>query len=307
VTGGRLEAPGPILEESRRRVTAAGASSRRRAKTRKLLRDPTVSLSLVVVLGVLVVAAAAPLLAPYGSDAPDYLHVLSGPTSAHWFGTDQLGRDLLTRLMYGTRTSLLIGFGAVALAFVGGSVLGTVAGYFGGWLDAALMRLVDLILAFPLLIFAILMVVVLGPSLANVILAVGLSQLPIFARLARALAIAQRNLEYIEAAHVTGAGSWRILTKHIWPNVMPPIFVQASSTIGVAILSGASLSFLGIGVQPPTADWGRMVAEFAPFVFTHPLLAFYPGLAIGITALAWNLLGDGLLALVDARTERGVL
>jgi ABC-type dipeptide/oligopeptide/nickel transport system permease subunit len=201
----------------------------------------------------------------------------------------------------------LIGFGAVALAFAGGSVVGTVAGYFGGWLDALLMRAIDLILAFPLLIFAILMVVVLGPSLGNVILAVGLSQLPIFARLARALAIAQRNLEYVEAAHVTGATSRRILVHHIWPNVMPPIFVQASSTIGVAILSGSSLSFLGIGVQPPTSDWGRMVAEFAPFVFTHPLLAFYPGLAIAVTALAWNLLGDGLLALVDPRAARGVV
>ena len=163
------------------------------------------------------------------------------------------------------------------------------------------MRGIDLILAFPLLIFAILMVVVLGPSLENVILAVAASQFPVFARLTRSLTLAERSKEYVEAARATGASDFRILSREVWPNVMPATSVQGASTLGVAILSGAALSFLGIGVQPPTADWGRMVAEFAPSIYTNPWLAFYPGLAIGLTALAANLVGDGVLALCRSR------
>jgi peptide/nickel transport system permease protein len=307
VTPDEVNAPGSYEGAWRRLSPAAAGRARPVALLRALMSDPVTATSLVFVLVVICSAAFAPLLAPYSPDKQDYLNVLAGPSWAHPFGTDQIGRDLLSRILFGARTSLVIGFSAVVLALAAGTVVGIAGGYFGGWLDTVFMRSVDLILAFPLLIFAILMVVVLGPSLENVILAVAASQFPVFARLARSLTLAERSKEYVEAAHATGAGDFRILTKHIWPNVMPGIYVQGSSTIGVAILSGAALSFLGIGVQPPTADWGRMVAEFAPSIYTHPWLAFYPGLAIGLTALAWNLLGDGVLAFVDPGTDRGVL
>jgi peptide/nickel transport system permease protein len=277
------------------------------ALLRSLLGDPTTAVSLVFLIVVVLSAVLAPLVAPYPPERPDYLHVLAGPSWAHPFGTDQIGRDLLSRIMFGARTSLLIGVSSVVLALVAGTLVGLVGGYFGGWLDSTFMRGIDLILAFPLLIFAILMVVVLGPSLENVILAVAASQLPVFARLTRSLALAERSKEYVEAARATGASDFRILAKEVWPNVMPAICVQGASTLGIAILSGAALSFLGIGVQPPTADWGRMVAEFAPSVYANPWLAFYPGLAIGLTSLAANLLGDGVLRFVDPGTARGVL
>jgi peptide/nickel transport system permease protein len=272
-----------------------------------LLRDPTTAVSLVFLVVVLLSAVLAPLVAPHSPNEQDYLNVLAGPSWSHPFGTDQIGRDLLSRIVFGARTSLVIGITSVALALAAGTLVGTLAGYFGGWLDTTFMRGVDLILAFPLLIFAILMVVVLGPSLENVILAVAASQFPVFARLTRSLTVGERSKEYVEAAIMTGAGHARILWHHIWPNVMPAVWVQGASTLGVAILSGAALSFLGIGVQPPTADWGRMVAEFAPTIYTDPWLAFYPGLAIGLTALASNLVGDGVLRFVDPGRERGVL
>jgi peptide/nickel transport system permease protein len=274
---------------------------------RALMGDPTTAVSLVFLVVVVIAGTFAPFVAPHSPNEQDYLHVLAGPSWAHPFGTDQVGRDLLSRIVFGARTSLIIGVCSVALALVAGTVVGMVGGYFGGWLDSTFMRGVDLILAFPLLIFAILMVVVLGPSLENVILAVAASQFPVFARLTRSLTVGERSKEYVEAAIAAGAGHPRILRHHIWPNVLPAVFVQGASTLGVAILSGAALSFLGIGVQPPTADWGRMVAEFAPTIYTNPWLAFYPGLAIGLTALAANLVGDGVLRFVSPGQDRGVL
>ena len=301
------DAAGVLLSEQQR---AAAASAARRGVLPllvALLRDPTTAVSLVFLLVVLVSAIFAPLVAPHSPNEQDYLNVLSGPSWADPFGTDQIGRDLLSRIVFGARTSLVIGICSVALALAFGTLVGIVGGYFGGWLDTTFMRGVDLILAFPLLIFAILMVVVLGPSLENVILAVAASQFPVFARLTRSLTLGERSKEYVEAAIATGAGHRRILWHHIWPNVMPAVYVPGASTLGVAILSGAALSFLGIGVQPPTADWGRMVAEFAPTIYTNPWLAFYPGLAIGLTALASNLVGDGVLRYVDPGRARGVL
>jgi peptide/nickel transport system permease protein len=294
-------------------LEAAGAAeksvptARRRRLPRSLLRDVPTALSTSVVLIIVLAAAVAPVVAPYGPNTPDYANTLAGPSARHFFGTDELGRDVFSRIVFGARTSLLIGFAAVAFSVALGSVVGSISGYFGGWIDSLFMRAVDLILAFPLLILAILIVVVLGPSFATVVVAIGVSQFPVFARLARSLALAQRSREYVECARAIGTSDWKILLQHIWPNQMRPIAVQALSTIGVAILSGAALSFLGIGVQPPTADWGRMVSEYAALIFTHPSLAFYPGLAIGVTVLAWNLAGDGLLAALDAGGTRGVL
>jgi peptide/nickel transport system permease protein len=256
---------------------------------------------------VLLLALLAPLLTPYEPNAQDPSRSYEGPSWSHPFGTDQFGRDIFTRLLFGARISLTIGLASVAVALVVGAVLGIVAGYYRSFLDAVIMRAVDIALAFPLIIFSTLIVVVLGPSLVTVVVSVGVSLVPLFARLARSIVLSVREQEFFEAAVSVGSGHLRLMRHHLLPHVLPLLFVQATTAIGLAILNGAALSFIGIGVQPPTADWGRMIAEFAPLVFVNPFLSLYPGLAIAITALACNLLGDGLLRAVDPTARRVTL
>lgn len=256
---------------------------------------------------VLLLAALGPILTPYEPNAQEPLRSYEGPSWSHPFGTDQFGRDIATRLFYGARISLAIGIGSVILALVVGTALGVLSGFYRSLLDVVIMRGVDIALAFPLIIFATLIVVVLGPSLVTVILSVGFALVPLFARLARSVVLSVREQEFFEAAVSVGCSDARLMRHHTLPHVLPLLFVQATTAIGLAILYGAALSFIGIGVQPPTADWGRMVAEFAPLVFVNPYLSFYPGLAIAITALACNLLGDGLLHAVDPAAKRVVL
>jgi peptide/nickel transport system permease protein len=265
----------------------------------------TVVAGCLVVL-VLVLAAFGPILTPYSPDAQDPIRSYERPSWSHPFGTDQFGRDILTRLVYGARISLTIGLGSVGLALVVGTVLGVLSGFYRSYLDVIIMRSVDIALAFPLIIFSTLIVVVLGPSLYTVIFAVGISLVPLFARLARSVVLSLREQEFVVAAISLGCNDFRLMRHHILPHVLPLLIVQATTAIGLAILNGAALSFIGIGVQPPTADWGRMVAEFAPLVFVDPFLSLYPGLAIAITALACNLLGDGLLRAVDVTETRVV-
>lgn len=260
-----------------------------------------------VVALVLVLAVLGPVLTPYAPDAQDSLRSYENPSWSHPFGTDQFGRDILTRMLYGARISLVIGLGSVAVALVVGIVLGVLSGFYRSILDVIIMRAVDIALAFPLIIFSTLIVVVLGPSLFTVIFAVGMSLVPLFARLARSVVLSLREQEFVEAAVSLGCNDLRLMRHHILPHVFPLLFVQATTAIGLAILNGAALSFIGIGVQPPTADWGRMVAEFAPLVFVDPFLSLYPGFAIAITALACNLLGDGLLRAVDSTASRVVV
>jgi ABC-type dipeptide/oligopeptide/nickel transport system permease subunit len=266
--------------------------------------DPAALVGAVLLATVVVCAVLAPVIAPHGPLAQDQFHVGVGSSGSHLLGTDQLGRDIFSRLVYGARSSLLIGAGSVLLALVVGTVFGTLAGYYGGRVDAVISAAIDLVLAFPLLILAILVVVVLGPNLWNVIFAISVSQFPLFVRVARSLALSLRQREFVEASISLGSSDLKVMRKHVLPNVLPLMMVQATTTVGLAILSGAALSFLGIGLQPPTPDWGRMVSELGVFVFTRPELPFYPGAAIAITVVAANLLGDGLVKIADPLGRR---
>jgi peptide/nickel transport system permease protein len=271
---------------------------------RRLAREDRTAFAAGIVLALIIASAVcAPLIAPYSPLAQDALHPSAGSSGAHLLGTDSLGRDILSRLLWGGRTSIVIGGVSVTLAMLAGMTTGIISGYFGGRVDAILMRGVDLILAFPLLILAILIVVVLGPNLRNIVLAISVSQFPQFARLARSLALSLRQREFVQAAVSIGSGDLRVMRRHVMPNILPLMVVQATTTIGLAILSASALSFLGVGIQPPSADWGRMVNELGDFVFTQPLKPFYPGAAIAITVLSANLLGDGLVKVFDPRGE----
>ena len=265
--------------------------------------DPTAFAAGVILVLIVLSAVCAPLIAPYNPLTQDALHPGVGSSWAHPLGTDSLGRDILSRVLFGARTSLVIGTVSVALAMIAGMTTGTLAGYYGGKVDNILMRGVDLILSFPLLILAILIVVVLGPSLRNIVIAISVSQFPQFARLARSLALSLRQREFVQAAVSIGAGDLRVMRRHVMPNILPLMVVQATTTVGLAILSASALSFLGVGIQPPSPDWGRMVNELGIFIFTQPLKPFYPGAAIAITVLAANLFGDGLVKVFDPRGE----
>jgi len=258
----------------------------------------------VVVLVVVVAAVFAPVIAPYGPTVQDPAKALVGLSGDHWLGTDQLGRDLFSRLLYGARTTLLVGLASVTFALVLGTFLGTIAGYHGSRLDSVVMRTMDVMLAFPVIILAIMIVVVLGPGLWSLIVAIGVSQVPFFTRLARSLTIALRSQPFIESAISIGASDSRVLRSHILPNITPLLFVQAVTTIGLAILNASALNFLGVGIPPPSPDWGRMVADLGAFVFTRPELPLYPGAAIAVTVIAMNLLGDGLLKVIDPSAQR---
>lgn len=275
---------------------AKGVSAGLRAFVRE---DPAALLGAVLLAIIIASAVLAPLIATHDPLSQDQLNAGVGSSSAHLLGTDQLGRDIFSRLLYGARSSLLIGSASVLLALTVGTVFGTLAGYYGGRVDAVITIVVDLVLAFPLLILAILVVIILGPNLWNVILAISISQLPLFLRVARSLSLSLRQREFVEASMSLGTSDFKVIRKHVLPNVLPLMVVQGTTTVGLAILSAAALSFLGIGLQPPTADWGRMVSELGVFVFTRPELPFYPGAAIALTVVAANLLGDGLVKLAD--------
>jgi peptide/nickel transport system permease protein len=231
---------------------------------------------------------------------------LKPPSAAHWLGTDQLGRDVLSRMMYGARISLLIGIVVVGLAASIGTLVGLVAGYAGGWLDEGLMRVTDVFFAFPALILAMAISGALGPSLTNAMIAIAVVSWPVYARLVRAQVLTLREREYVEAARGLGASADRIVRQHILPNTLAPLLVQASFDMGGAILSAAGLSFIGFGAQPPTAEWGVMISESRNYIATQPWLSLFPGIAILLTVAAFNLIGDGLRDVLDPRL-RGTL
>lgn len=272
-------------------------------RTRRRIDAPAL-FGAVVIAAVVISALAVPLISPYGPFEQSPAESLEAASWSHPLGTDQFGRDVLTRILYGARTALAIGFGAVALAVVCGGFLGLIAGYYGNLADSLIMRCMDLLLAFPLIILAILLVVVLGPSMTNLIIAVGVSQIPTFARVTRSLVVSLRNREFVEAVISLGANDRRVIRSDILPNILPTVVALATTTVGLAILYAAALSFLGVGMQPPSPDWGRMVADNSTFIFTFPTLSLYPGLAIALTALALNLVGDGLLRIVDPSSSR---
>lgn len=268
-------------------------------------RSPLTVAGLILIATLILVALAAPLIAPADPLKQVLSLRLKPPSAAHWLGTDQLGRDVLSRMIYGARISLLIGTIVVGLAASVGTFVGLVAGYAGGWLDEGLMRLTDVFFAFPALILAMAISGALGPSLTNAMIAIAVVSWPIYARLVRAQVLSLREREFVEAARGLGASAAHIIWQHILPNTLAPLLVQASFDMGGAILSAAGLSFIGFGAQPPTAEWGVMISEGRNYIVTQPWLSLFPGLAILLTVAAFNLIGDGLRDALDPRL-RGI-
>ena len=257
----------------------------------------------VVLLVLVAVAITAPAIAPYGPAEQDYEHVLEGYSLYHPFGTDNFGRDIFSRVLYGTRISLTVGVLGVCLGLAAGGGLGLVAGHRGGWLDDVLMRFLDLLLAFPQLLLAIMVITVLGVGDTNVIVAIGIFSLPVFARVVRGQILSLKQLDFTLAARAVGAGDVRILITHLLPNTLATILVIASLRLGTAILTVATLSFLGLGIRPPAPEWGTMLTDGRQFLQIAPQVAVFPGLAIVVTVLAVNLLGDGLRDALDPRVR----
>ena len=283
-------------------ITVADAGERPwQAALRRLARRPVALTGLAVVVFFIVVALVAPLLAPYDPLATDWRLVRKPPSTLHLFGTDDLGRDVLARVIWGARASLMAGLVSVSIALSLAVPLGLVSGYLGGAVDGLLMRIVDAMLAIPFLVLAIALAAFLGPSLTNAMIAIGVVQTPIFTRLTRGQALAVKHEDYIEAARAVGNPDHRILLRHILPNIMAPILVQATLAIPGAILAEAALSFLGLGQQPPAPSWGSMLNTATHFISQAPWMAVWPGLAIFSLVLSFNLLGDGLRDALDPR------
>ena len=266
-----------------------------------ILREPLNVLALTLIALFALGALLAPFIAPYDPLAQDLASRLEPPTGAHWLGTDQLGRDIASRLLYGSRISLVIGVVVVGLAGIFGTFVGLIAGYAGGLVDEALMRLTEVFLAFPPLILAMAIAGALGPSLTNAIIAIAAVTWAVYARLARGQVLSLRRREFVEAAQSIGASRTRILVRHLLPNAVAPLLIQASFDMGSAIISAAGLSFIGFGAQPPTPEWGVMISEGRNFISTQPWLSLFPGLSILFAVGAFNLLGDGLRDVLDPR------
>ncbi|MBX2832904.1 MAG: ABC transporter permease [Rhodospirillales bacterium] len=268
-----------------------------------VLRENPVTALAFIMFGVMVIAAVfGPYIVPYDPLATDSDSVLQPPSFSHWFGTDNLGRDVFSRVVVATRLDLVISVAAVALSFMIGSFLGAIAGYRGGWTDITLNRVLDTIMAFPLFVLAMGVVAALGNSIANIIYATAIINIPFYARLVRAEVNIRRNAGFTLAAKLSGNSDARILAFHIFPNALPPMMVQVSLNLGWAILNAAGLSFIGLGVRPPTPEWGIMVAEGANFIVSGEWwLALFPGLSLMVAVLTFNLMGDGLRDIVDPR------
>lgn len=270
----------------------------------KLRKNKLAMLGGYVILFYFLVAIFAPLLAPYDPYHIDLVNKLKPPSAAHWMGTDDKGRDVLSRLIVGTRLSLSVGFVAVFIGAFFGIVLGLFAGYYGKWVDTIIMRVIDVMLAFPGILLALAIVSALGPSLINVMIAIGVFSIPMFARIVRGSTLSVKKLEYIDAIRSLGASDLRIIFVHIFPNILSPIIVQATLRLATAILSAAGLSFLGLGAQPPLPEWGAMLSNGRDFLFTVPYLALFPGLAISTLVIGFNVFGDGLRDALDPRMKQ---
>jgi peptide/nickel transport system permease protein len=265
-----------------------------------LSENPVTAFAFALFFLLALCAALGPALAPFDPLASDTAEALTGPSAAHWFGTDQLGRDIFSRIVVATRLDLGIAVTSVALAFGIGTLLGLAAGYCGGWIDRIVGRAVDTIMAFPLFVLAMGIVAALGNNVANIVYATAIINLPIYARLSRSEANVRRNAGFVEAARLCGNGEARIVLAQLLPNIMPLMMVQVSLTLGYAILNAAGLSFIGLGVRPPTAEWGIMVAEGASFIVSGEWwVAFFPGIVLMAAVFCFNLMGDGLRDIVD--------
>ena len=264
-----------------------------------LVRNRSAAVGMLLTAMILLVAIVGPGLAPYDPNVPMPLDRLQGPSAAHYFGTDSLGRDIFSRVIYGARISVMIGLISVAISLVPGTLLGLMSGYFGGWMDSLIMRLMDMLLAFPAILLAIFITAILGPSLPNTMIAVGIVYIPHYARIVRSSVLSLREQLYVQAISHLGGSHGRILFRHILPNALPPIIVYATLGMGTAVLQAAALGFLGLGAQPPQPEWGAMLSEGRQYIQLAPHVAAFPGAAILLLVLGFTLFGDGLRDVLD--------
>jgi peptide/nickel transport system permease protein len=282
-------------------MTTIAAETTRVASWRLLLRNPATVVSAVVLGVVVFVAVAANWITPFGVNVVDVPSALRPPSGDHWFGTDELGRDVLSRVLVATQASIGVAVVSVAFAVIVGVTVGIVAGYRGGWVDTVFMRVVDVMFAFPVLLLALAVVAILGPGTTTTILAIGIVYTPIFARVARASTLSVRIEPFVQMSHAMGTGNLYILARHIVPNIAGPLIVQTSLSLAFAILSEAALSFLGLGIQPPRPSLGRMIFDSQGFVTMAWWMAVFPGATIFVIVLAFNLAGDGLRDVLDPK------
>lgn len=270
----------------------------------RLRRSPLAMIGLVVVTILVIIAVFAGFIAPYGYAEQDLMAAFESPSKAHIFGTDEFGRDIFSRIVYGSRISLQVGFIAVGIAVFAGGFLGAIAGYYGGRADNLIMRTMDILLSIPSILLAIAIAASLGPGLFNLMIAVGISATPNYARIVRGSVLSIRNQEFVEAAKAVGSSDLRIIAKHIIPNCLAPIIVQATLGVAIAILTAAGLSFIGLGIQPPIPEWGSMLSGGREYIRDYAYMTIFPGLSIMITILALNFLGDGLRDALDPKLKR---
>ncbi|MEB2669075.1 ABC transporter permease [Bordetella parapertussis] len=287
-------------------IASAGMAAPRRANRSwgKFRRNRIAMLGALIVLAFVVLALLAPWVASHDPFQTSFMTICKAPSAAFWMGTDELGRDIFSRMVYGARASLMAGMVSVLIALAVGVPFGLAAGYFGGWTDSVISRATEALLAIPFLILAIALAAFLGPSLTNAMIAIGVSAAPKFIRLTRGQVLAVKNEDYVQSARALGASDLRIIGRHVFPNVMPPLIVQATITIATAIIAEASLSFLGLGLQPPNPSWGSMLNTAKNFMTQAPWMSIFPGSAIFLVVLGFNLLGDGLRDALDPRQEK---
>ena len=292
-----------VAEEMRAPHGARRGKSPYALAWQQLLRKRTAILGLAIIIGLALSAALADILAPYGPTAIFSQEVMSPPTWTHPMGTDLLGRDMLSRVIHGSRVSIYVGVFSLVLAIILGIPLGVMAGFYGGAIDNGIMRVMDIILAFPIFLLAIVIMVILEPSTMNVVIALGIVRIPIYARIVRGSVLSIKELEYVEAAKALAVRDPRLLVRHILPNCMAPIIVTSTLSVGTSIIVEASLSFLGLGTQPPTPSWGWDLKANLMLLEINPWITIFPGLAIFFTVLAFNLFGDGLRDALDPRLK----
>jgi peptide/nickel transport system permease protein len=279
------------------------ASSHRKSALQRCLTHPSAMIGGLIVLFFVCVAILAPAIAPFPPNASNWLAVRQAPSALHWFGTDDLGRDILSRVIFGARASLLVSIVSVSIAIVIGVPLGLISGYFGGIVDVVISRCTDALLSCPFLVLAIAFATFLGPSLENAMVAIGISAMPIFVRLTRGQVLTVKTEDYIAAARLLGVPNVKIMGAYVMPNILAPVVVQATITMATAVLAEASLSFLGVGIKPPDPSWGSMLDTARQFLQQAPWMPIWPGVAIIVLVMGFNLLGDGLNDALDPRQD----
>ncbi|MEK3875496.1 nickel transporter permease [Paenibacillus sp. FSL M7-0420] len=291
------------LQASPPKAPADQASGPWRDAWKAFRKNKTAMAGLGIILFFVLIALLAPWIGPYDFKAQQLVNRLKPPSAEHWFGTDDLGRDLFTRVIYGARISLWVGFFSVIGSIIVGTALGILAGYYGKWMDMIISRLFDILLAFPSILLAIAIVAILGPSLQNALYAIAIVNIPTYGRLVRAKVLSLKSEEYITAARAIGMKNGRILFSHILPNSLTPIIVQGTLGVATAIIEAAALGFLGLGAQPPDPEWGKMLSDSRQFIQKAPWTVVFPGLSIMLTVLGFNLMGDGLRDVLDPRMK----